>query len=527
MLDNNKQTASSADTSSALFSWYHSLVSTAMLGLNIFAIPAALLSYFDIWNYLHLSFLEHLGFSSDVFIISAIGGILVGGISALLHFIYDKKIAPKKLTKNPANKDDDAINPEPWNRRLESGVNIGQQFGSFIGFTIAAMTLSAIPLAGHLPLFNLFVNAIVSAIGGIIGGFIGLALGPLLTWLDKRLIHFSFYQQFVDMVNSQNTENLPVDRIKYGLQFGSYAGVIIGAIAGTVFPGLGTVIGMGIGGAVGGILGSIAGLVSEPVLRRLRDEQELPLPTSNPWTTRISAGITFGVCAGLILNTVMPGLGLLLGSAIGAVAGGALCLALEPLYLRLMTRIYGTAHLRQSEPLLDKNTISWTTRMSLGSMAGAGIGCLIGLAAGGPAGLLVGAGIGGIVGGISGCCLIAPLQIKLKNIIAPLFSKLLGYSKTTPTPAETTSKPPLPEEAAIAKQNKTAVVTELEEKRSTVQTTLAPAINSTSYIEKTANHAEQKAVNEEVYSQAKAKRRRSLHPSGFLNHSARALMDVF
>lgn len=426
--------------------WHRSFRTAALFLLNLFFIPGAILGYFQLWNHVHLGFMDNLGFGADMFIVGTAGALLIAPAITLMQYLYDKKQARKKQAQAKKDNDyNDDLVIDTWSKYLKAAVTVGNQAGLLTGLIISVAT-HAIPVVGSLPVFNIFLNTVLSAAGGIIGGVIALTAAPLIKWLDKRLAHYSLYQKFAEMADGANTNNPPSNRIKAGLQFFSAIGLIAGTLIGSAVPGIGTVIGMGFGAAIGGLLGGFIGFVSEPVINYFKDPHAPDLRTANPWSNRIRVGIYLGLFAGLVLNCAVPGLGLPLGIAIGSVTTGVLLTAIEPLYLRALTFIYGERALQDPDLLQDKTGNPWTARVPICATIGAAIGAGIGFAIGGPAGLALAAGIGGLVGAGAGACFTNKVRQQLKSWASPLFNGLKKLVETVcgETPQPKPAKKPAP-----------------------------------------------------------------------------------
>lgn len=451
---NNEKNQNSAVTDAYSIDepWYRSFSAILAFSWPMFASLGAVLSYFQLWQYIKLDFISKLGTSVEIYGIGFAGGVISGIIGAAASYFMAEK-QPQPAAAKPATAEATAsdlnqkLKIEGWRKRISSGAYIGAQVGSLIGFLIAAFTL---PQIKALPIYNTVLNAILYGVGCFTGGVVGLACYPVVSWLNRHLGQFKIYRKLVALLDSSNTANPATERLNAGLELGYYAGVVIGAIVGSAVPGLGTIIGMGLGGALGGIGGAVVGYFSEGILHYFKGPNAAQKIVNNPWSARLQTGSLVGILGGLILNAVFPGVGLILGAAIGATVGATLATILPPFYRQY---IAAPSYNRYEEKTKQKLDYPWSTRAYLGSVIFCVAGAAVGFGVGGPAGAILGAGIGGLAGGFAGMVFTPPLQRRAKAVLSylPLVGRYFAENKTPETiEAASAHKPEMQKEEAAS-----------------------------------------------------------------------------
>lgn len=409
--------------------WHRSFRTAGVFVMNLFMVPGAIIGYLYVSGHIHLNTASHFSISAGTLLTGTIAGIAIGIIAGVSQYFHDKRRLKKQQGNPNANPNKDQFGIDAWSKRLKAGVTVGNQAGLLVGCIIAACTLP--PAIEKLPLLNSFINMACSSVGGAIGGILALAIGPVLNILHTRLCEYPWYQKLLAvMANGNSTNNPPSNRIKAGLQIGGSLGAILGFCLGMLFPGVGHVIFMGLGTAIGSLVGGTIGYVAEPILGYFKNNHVKELYTANPWSNRIRSGAIMGTCLGLLLSCIascfFPAVAPLM-IPLGSLAGAIIFSASEPLYVSILTEIYGERIRDQEDLLQDQTGNPWTARLPIGCMLGGAIGGVIGLVAGGPAGLLIGASVGGMAGGLAGLCFINSIRELLRDRLSRLgFNRLVN-----------------------------------------------------------------------------------------------------
>jgi uncharacterized membrane protein len=295
-----------------------------------------------------------------------IGGVLIGGLLHLTFRRYYQKIK--------------SLNPLYRNFKTLAFA------GTAIGIVVASLT--ALPMLLSTVVFSL-----------------GLALFsiPYKLLRDRFLVDKDNKPIPMDVRNRYFKTGIE-GWSKYGktfLVFGMYAGELFGLVMGPLIRGGDLLRNLALFGAIGSVVSFVAGLIIIPVGNRFfkdifisKDKEDNTKDKNTFRNNYVRSGITLGIAVGTIIGFIAwPGaaiLGMTVGAAFGAVAGG---IALGAFGLRITKYIQVNWHIEED----THNSWDYATRNSsyLFGFIGAAIGFFVPV----PGGLLAGGAIGTTIGG--------------------------------------------------------------------------------------------------------------------------------